>query len=137
MSQRPSNYVNLKKKGMNNKFTSNYGNPSPSVKSTKYGNNIPEGKPQKRSILQQIQQNFHEADEKGVLEKVGRNTETLGGMTITVEELVFTINMDELDTKLQNELFQFSMDTKEFSNGTDLLKYIICLFYTSDAADEP
>ena len=68
MSQRPSNYVNLKKKGMNNKFTSNYGNPSPSVKSTKYGNNIPEGKPQKRSILQQIQQNFHEADEKGVLE---------------------------------------------------------------------
>lgn len=63
-------------------------NPSSSVKSTEYGgNHNPEGKTQKRSILQQIQQNFHEADEKGVLEKVGQNTETLGGMTIHLKKI--------------------------------------------------
>ena len=92
----------------------------------KYENNNPEGKPQKRSILQQIQQNFHEADEKGVLEKVGQNTETLGGMTITVEQVVFTIIInDDMKPELINEILSFSIDTKDFTNGTDFLKYII------------
>lgn len=128
MSQRPPNDDNFKKKkgGGKPKFTSNYGNPSPSVKSTEYGNNNPEGKPQKRSILQQIHQNFHEADEKGVLEKVGQNTETLGGMTITVEQVVFTINIDDdIKPELINEIFEFSNNVRTFTNGTDLLKYII------------